>query len=138
MSTMKKTNELRVRRIFSESLKKQVVQDIEKGKASVGTVVREYDVSGQTVYTWLNKYSRHLRSNKTIVMQMDSEAYKTKELEKRIKDLEAALGRKQLEIEFLNKMIELGKEKFGVDLKKKLETPPLNGSDKTDGPIDGK
>ena len=90
---MKKTNELRVRRIFSDTLKRKVVQDIEKGKASVSTVVREYDVSGQTVYAWLNKYSRHLRSNKTIVMQMDSEAYKTKELETRIKDLEAALGR---------------------------------------------
>jgi transposase len=128
---MKKTIELRVRRIFSETLKRKIVHDIEKGKASIMRVMGEYDVRRQTVYKWLNKYSRHLQSNKTIVIQMDSEAYKTKELENRIKELEAALGRKQLEVDYLNKMIELGKEKLGVDLKKKLEIPPLSGS----GPI---
>ena len=49
--------------------------------------------------------------------------------EKRIKDLEAALGRKQLEIDFLNKMIELGGEELGIDLKKKFSIPPFSGSD---------
>ena len=62
---------------------------------------------------------------------MESESYKTKELEKRIQELEAALGRKQLEIDFLNKLIDLGKEELGVDLKKKLFTPPFNGSETT-------
>ncbi len=36
---------------------------------------------------------------------MDSEQYRSKELEKRITELEAALGRKQLEIDYLNKLI---------------------------------
>jgi hypothetical protein len=59
---------------------------------------------------------------------MESESYKTKELEARIKELESALGRKQMELDFLNKMIEIGKEEFGIDLKKKLVTPPSTGS----------
>jgi transposase len=115
-------------RVFSEAVKKRAVADIEKGKASVLAVSRELQVSQQSVYRWLNRYSRHLHSQRKIVIEMDSEAYKTKELEKRIKELEAALGRKQLEVDFLNKMIEIGKEQHGIDLKKKLSTPPSSGS----------
>ena len=121
------------RRVFSEALKKKIVRDIETRRISVLNVAREYDVSFQAVYGWLKKYSRHLKSTKTLVVQMESEGYKTKELEKRIKELEAALGRKQLEVDFLNKMIELGKEELGIDLKKKFLTQSFSGSDSTKG-----
>ena len=135
---MKEKFNLRPRRIFSEALKKKAVEDIEAGRASVLAASREFGVSFQAVYEWLKKYSRHLQSSKTMVIQMDSEAYKTKELEKRIQELEAALGRKQLEIDFLNKLIEQGKEELGVDLKKKLFTPPFNGSETTNQNTDTK
>jgi transposase len=128
---MDKQITLRQRRVFSEAIKRRVVKDIEVRHISVLKAAREYDVSFQAVYGWLKKYSRHLKPTKTIVIQMESESYKTKELEKRIKELEAALGRKQLEIDFLNKMIELGGEELGIDLKKKFSTPPFNGSDST-------
>jgi transposase len=118
-------------RFFSEAIKKKAVEDIEGGKVTVLAVSREYGTSYQTVYRWLNKYSRHLRSSKRIVVEMESEGYRTKALEKRIQELEAAIGRKQLEIDFLNKMIEKGKEELGVDLKKKFSTPPFNGSEAT-------
>jgi transposase-like protein len=125
-------------RFFSEAIKKKVVEDIEGGKVTVLAVSREYGTSYQTVYRWLNKYSRHLRSSKRIVVEMESEGYKTKALEKRIQELEAAIGRKQLEIDFLNKMIEKGKEELGVDLKKKFSTPPFNGSEATNSGTDTK
>jgi len=121
------------RRVFSAELKRHIVNDLELGKVTMSRVTREYDVTAGAVYKWLNKYSRHLCSKQTLVLQMDSESYKTKELEKKVQELEAALGRKQLEIDFLNKMIELGKEELGIDLKKKFSTPPSTGSDKTKG-----
>jgi transposase-like protein len=129
-------NGLKQVRHFSEPVRKQIVQDIEKGKSSVLAASRELGVSEQTVYRWLNKYSRHLQSSKRMIVETKSEAYKSKELEKRIQELEAALGRKQLEIDFLNKMIEIGKEELGVDLKKKFSTPPFNGSGITKGSPD--
>ena len=135
---MKKKFSLRQRRVFSEALKKRSVRDIESGKVSVLVVAREYSVSVQSVYRWLNKYSRHLQPSKTIVVQMESEEYKRKELEKKVQELEAALGRKQLEVDFLNRLIDQGKEELGVDLKKKLFTPPFNGSDSTKGDMDTK
>jgi len=125
---MPKREQLRPRRIFSDELKKQAVTLIESGKCSVLKVARDNCVSHQAVYGWLNKYSRYLQSGKTIVVQMESEASKTEDLQKRIRELEAALGRKQLEIDFLNKMIDIGKEELGIDLKKKYSTPPSTGS----------
>src|SRR6185503_11878638 len=74
---MKEKFNLRPRRVFSEALKRKVVDDIEKGKATVLAVCREYDVSDQCVYAWLKKYSRHLQSSKVMVVQMESESYKT-------------------------------------------------------------
>jgi transposase-like protein len=119
---------LRQTRIFSEPLKKEAVKSIESGKMSVSAVSRDYQVCIQSVYNWLNKYSRHLQSSRRIVIEMNSESNKSNELEKRIKDLETALGRKQLEIDYLNKMIEIGSEETGVDLTKKFGTPPSSGS----------
>jgi transposase-like protein len=43
-------NQLKQRRIFSEELRKRIVRDIEKGKASVSSVSREYDVSRPSIY----------------------------------------------------------------------------------------
>lgn len=125
---MKSDVKLGQARIFSEPLKKKAVRDIESGKASVLAVSREYQVSTQAVYGWLNKYSRHLQSSKRIVVEMESESYKSRELEKRIKELEAALGRKQLEVDYLNKMIEIGSKEAGIDFKKNFGTPPSSGS----------
>lgn len=135
---MAKKISVRQQRFFSEEIKRQVVKDIENGKASVTAASRDLAISLQTVYRWLNRYSRHLQSSKRIVVESKSEAYKTKELEKRIQELEAALGRKQLEIDFLNKMIEKGKEELGIDLKKKSFTPPSTGIDKTSNNMDTK
>jgi transposase-like protein len=128
---MNQKSNLRSARVFSEALKKQVVKDIESGKATVLSASRELGVSYQAIYQWLNKYSRHLQSSKRIVIEMKSESYKSRELEKRIQELEAALGRKQLEVDFLNKMIDLGSEQTGVDIKKKFSTPPSTGSGST-------
>lgn len=118
-------------RVFSDALKKKIVKDIESAKSSISAIGRHHGVSTTTLYRWLNKYSRNLHSGQKLVMQMDSEAYKTKELERRIMELEAALGRKQLEVDFLNQVFEQGKKELGIDLKKKFFTPPFNGSGST-------
>ena len=132
---MQKKTSIRPQRTFSESIRRQVVKDIEDGKVSVLGVARELGVSFQSVYYWLNKYSRHLQSSQRIVIEMESEAYKSQQLAKRVQELEAALGRKQMEIDFLNKLIEMGKEELGIDLKKKSFTPPFNGLEQTKGNI---
>ena len=124
---------LRQRRIFSDKLKKKIVKDIETGKVSVTAVSREYQVSIASIYLWLKKFSGHLHSSTTLVMQMDSEQYRSKELEKKVIELEAALGRKQMEVDYLNKLIEIAGEELGTDIKKNISIPASGGSGKIKG-----
>lgn len=133
MKQVKQVKSLTQRRIFSDDLKRKVVKDIEYRKVSIASVTREYLISPQTVYRWINKYSRHLQSGKTLVVQMESEQYRSKELEKKVAQLEAALGRKQMEIDFLNKLIDIAGDELKVDLKKNFCTPPSGGSGTTPG-----
>ena len=120
-------------RRFSENVRKQVVRDIEEGKTTVKQASRELLTSEQTIYRWIYQYSRYLSKNKIMVVEDKSESYRTKELEKRLKDAEAALGRKQMEIDFLNKLIEFANEEFKTDIKKNLSNGPLHGSKITKG-----
>jgi len=66
-------------------------------------------------------------------MEMDSEQYRSKALEKRVAELEAAVGRKQLEIDYLNKLIEIAGKDLGADLKKNIKMPASVGTGKTRG-----
>jgi hypothetical protein len=61
----------------------------------------------------------------------DSSKQKLKDLQRRIDELERVVGQKQLNIDFLEKMIELAKEQYGVDVKKNFGIPPSAGSEKT-------
>ena len=121
--------EIRVHRIFSEELKKQVVKDLVNKRTTIKKVMSEHQVSGQSVYMWLYKYSPYHEQKCTLVVQMKSEETKNSELQKRVADLERVVGQKQLEIDFLNKLLEIGSSELGFDLKKNFNTSPSNGTD---------
>jgi hypothetical protein len=59
---------------------------------------------------------------------MESEQYRSRELEEKIRELEAALGRKQMEIDYLDKLLEIAGKELKIDLKKSFVTQRLNGS----------
>lgn len=126
------TKELKkVKRIFSEEFKRKKVKEIEEKLTTVLEISREYKVSCTSVYKWLYKYSLNFKKELTQVVQMESEQEKTRKLKAQIAELERALGRKQMELDFANKMLEIASEEVGEDLKKKYGTPPLNGSEST-------
>ena len=128
MSKPKVKVTIRTRRIFSDELKRKLVKDIEEGKVSVSGVSREYLVSNQAIYAWLPKFSSSLSSSKSLVVQMDSEQYKTKELQRQVLELQAALGRKQMEVDYLNKVIDIAGNDLGIDLKKNTSLHVSDGS----------
>lgn len=66
---------------------------------------------------------------------MKSEAIKNQELQKRLGDLERIVGQKQLEIDYLNKLLEIGSKELDFDLKKNSSSKPSNGSEVTGGNI---
>lgn len=110
--------QIRERRIFSEAVKKKAVNDLTSKRTTIKSVMTEHQISAQTVYRWLYKYSPYHEQKCTLVVQMESEETKNSELQKKVADLERVVGQKQLEIDFLNKLLEIGSAELGFDLKK--------------------
>ena len=117
-------------RHFSEPVRKLIVEKVKNGSFSVSEASRLWDVSKTSIYNWLK--SSGVPHNTRTVVEMDSEGKRLKELEARIAELEQALGRKTLENDYLNKLIDITKEMDGIDVRKKGVTPPSTGSGTTD------
>jgi transposase-like protein len=125
-----KLKQVRHRRIFSESLKKQIVKEYEQGKYGIKELERIYQVSNPSIYNWIYKYSQYQKKSIFVVEMKASQTEKIKNLEARVKELEQAVGVKQMNIDFLEKMIEITKEEYDIDIKKNSNTPQSNGSGK--------
>lgn len=108
-------------RIFSDEFKKEKVLEIEQGKYRVVDISRLYEVSSTSVYQWLYRYGSRYQKRARMVVEKDSEQAKRMALESRVAELERLLGQKQVESEYLNRVIKEGSELLGCDLKKKLE-----------------
>ncbi len=117
----------RIRR-FSEDFKLKIVELYEKGKYSVPELEKIYDISNPTIYSWIYKYSHYNKKGIQVVEMKDSQTNKLKYLEEKVKELERALGQKQMNIDYLEKMIDLAKEEFDIDIKKNSNTPRSGGS----------
>jgi len=121
------TYQPRTIRHFSLEFKKKIVKEIEMKRISIKDVLTLYEVSRTAVYNWLYKYSKHYEKGSVMVLEFESEAEKTKYLQRKVAELERALGQKQVEIDFLNKVIDICSEELGYDIKKKNSIMQLNG-----------
>lgn len=121
--TIKKSTKLSIRplRIFSEEFKREKVQELSAGYYSIQSFCKLWGVSSTTVYRWLYQYSPDHKKGTKMVVQKDSEAQKTNELSLKVSDLERRLGQKQMEIDYLEKLIEIASKNSGIDLKKNIK-----------------
>lgn len=109
-------------RTFSVPFKQEKVKEIESKQITVIQISRIYGVSSTAVYKWIRLYGSLQNKKERIVVEKESESYKTEQLLKKIAELEGLLGRKQVEVEYLNKVIEISSKMTGIDLKKKHES----------------
>lgn len=121
--------EIRTNRCFSEEFKKSKVKELVEKRITVTELSRLYGVTRTAVYKWLYKYSPNYEKRTTLVVEMESESYKTKRLQQQVAELERIVGKKQLEIDFLEKLLEVGSEELGFDLKKNFSTKLSSGID---------
>lgn len=128
-----KRNSLRIkqRRIFSEAFKRQKVQLIVEKKISIKDVSDLYGVSTMTVYRWLYRYSPHHNKGTIQVVQMESEEKRTKELLGELARLERVIGQKQVQLEYLERLIAIAGESLQIDLKKNFDSLASSGSETT-------
>ena len=118
-------------RTFSTALKQKVVSDFEKNLVTMQEICDLYSVSRASVYKWIYKYSASYQSNTKMVVQMDSEANKTKQLYQENANLLRIIGQKQVELDYLNQVIVEANTALEMDLKKNFGSPVSDGSTNT-------
>lgn len=108
--------------MYSEQLKRQVVREYEAG-ASIESLRRKYQIGGKsTIQNWIKKYRgfekplNELPKSELEKMLVDLHFEHSQQLEKTRTELKQA----QLRIAYLESMVGLAEDLFGVDLKKKF------------------
>lgn len=85
---------MRPRRKFGVEFKKKVVEEIRGGVLSAAQAVREYELSSNLVYRWMDEYDHG---------KLENEPTHQGALENKIADLERMVGQQAMEIELLKK-----------------------------------
>lgn len=127
MKQAKAKLEIKPRRSFSEEFKRAKVKELVEKRITIRELGKMYAVSREAIYKWLYKYSSHHKQKTILVVQMESEEQKTKYFMQRVAELERIVGQKQLEVDFLNKLMEIGSVELGFDLKKNFSAKVSNG-----------
>jgi transposase-like protein len=118
----KSTNlKIRQRRIFSESFKREKVQELTAGLYTVHSFSKLWEINPCTVYRWIYKYSPQHKKGTVMVVQQESEAQKTANLLAQVAELERRLGQKQMQLDYLEKLVELASKEYDIDLKKNFK-----------------
>ena len=118
-------------RKYSEEFKKSIVWDFESGKFSVPQLERLHNIGNPSIYKWIYKFSKSNEKGQRIVEMKDSSTQKLKALEQKIKELERTVGQKQIQIDYLEKMIDIAKDELNIDIKKNSNTSQSIGSEAT-------
>lgn len=118
-------------RRYSEDFKLKIVKQYESGEYSVPQLEKIYDISNRNIYLWIYKYSKFNEHSVQVVEIKDSQMNKIKQLEAQVKELQQAVGQKQMHIDFLEKIIDLASEELDIDIKKNSNTPQSGGSKQT-------
>lgn len=111
-----KRNGTKVREVrrYSEALKLQVVKELDEGCLTVREAMEFYDIPWRrTVNRWQQRYGKERVNTKVVRVLMKSE-------QERIRELEKALVKKDLENIKLRAELEVLHEDYGEDIKKKL------------------
>jgi transposase-like protein len=105
---------------YNLAFQQKVVNEIESGELSIGDARRLYDIRGnETIQKWIRKFGKNHLLSKVVRIEMKDEKDRVKELEKRIRQLESALADEHIRNAVLESLVEIARDKYGIDLKKK-------------------
>lgn len=128
MSTKK--HQVRTKRRYSEGFRRARVKDFEDGIFGVYQMARLYNVSYQSIYKWIEKYSSQPRTQAIIVEVPNSQSEKLKLLEKQLTEAQNLIGRLQIKNDHLETQLDLALENTSCAQKKRSASKPLPSSSK--------
>ena len=107
-------------RTYSSAFKRMIISEIERGEISIESARELYGIGGKTtIQKWMKQFGKEEKISKVVKIQMKNELDELKKLKKEKKELESALAKSQVEIYALEALVEIAKEDYGIDLKKK-------------------
>jgi transposase len=121
----------RIQRYFSEDFKRKKVREIEQNLVSITQISKEYQVTRSAIYKWIYKYSAMRKKAIKQVVEAKSDTVKLARFKDEVREMERLVGQKQIQIDFLEKMIELAEKEYGIDIKKKYSSTRSSGSGRT-------
>lgn len=121
---MRKKVKPRAVRKFSKTFKKAIVSEYSKGEFSVGELCKIHNLHSTSIYSWIYEFGDIKKPKKVIIEMEKSSTKKLSDYEKKIGELERALGKKQVELDYYIKLIEVASDHYGEDLKKSLDIKP--------------
>jgi transposase len=117
----------RTQKDYSMSFKMQVVNEVERGEASVTGAQRKYGIQGKaTVINWLRKYGNFDWENQTLSNMPKTPEQKLLELEQKVKLLEKQKALLEQQVETADRkaiifdmMISLAEKEYNIPIRKK-------------------
>lgn len=114
---------------YTEEYKRELVKEIETGKyRSADEAKKLLQIGGSmTIYKWMAKYGKNVKLADTkrvsIIlderMMKNSKDDKVKVLEKQLEEMRQAKHNTEIELEFYKAVVDIVKEDYDIDLKKK-------------------
>lgn len=128
-----KSYQKKTQKDYSLAFKMEIVDAVEKGELTYKQAQVRYGIQGRsTVLVWLRKHGR--------LDWKESEAMKRDAPNKKIKDLERKLKRLEAEKEVLNRAIDIADSQFHTDIRKKylslLSTATDQAQSENGAPLD--
>jgi len=130
--TFERSSSVSPLRVYSESFKVKVVKEVISGKFSSKESARQYYgiKSKSAILDWMRLYSGAEGITKTgrLLKKQDIMSEEIAKQSMRIKELESALRNEELKVDLSNAFIDIAKEKYGIDLRKKYGAKQFNES----------
>ena len=118
----KKSTVPKMQRIYSETFKMKIVDEIEQGDLTQAESSRIYNVSESTVSRWLASYGMNDKIGKKVMIMTERETREADLLKKENRQLKRALEDSQFSNKILEKYIKFMAEEKGIDLKKNINS----------------
>lgn len=103
---------------FDLAFRRKVSQDYNSGTESLKQVAARYDINFRNVQRWSKEFSYELSEEETTIVMTEQEQKELAALKKQNKLLQEKLDYEQMRTFALETMIDLAKEKLGVDVRK--------------------
>lgn len=108
---------------YSNSFKRKVVDEIERGKLTKNQAMQLYGIKGgSTIHYWIKRMGKNHLLNKRVRIELKGEPKKLAELKKRNQELEKALADAYLKLRAYEYIDEAYGVKNILDVKKKPES----------------